>query len=185
MTGTAAVMAAAGAALLTAASAPAFAGPVPAAAACRPTLVIRDARAGDELARVALDPAAPAFATAYRHSVMKETVTDDYRVVDGRIVLVRERFAGSGYGLAQGPEGPGERLVTGPDGTRVLTLARPIDRLVIRASAAAGNRITAPEAVDLARWGDGPRELAVDACADHDPATADTPDTSRQGTTTP
>ena len=91
-------------------------------------------------------------------------MTDEYRITGGRIVLVRETFAGAGYGLAHGPNGASERLDLQPDGRAALTLERPIGRLVVRAAAAAGNRITEPQAIDLTRWGDGPREIAVQDC---------------------
>ena len=152
------------AALLLLAATLASAGTAGAGERCAPALSIRDARAGGELARVPLDAEAPRFATAYRHSVTGATVTDEYRIRDSRIVLVRETFAGAGYGLAHGPNGAAERLDLQPDGRAALTLERPIDRLVVRVGAAAENRITEPQLLDLTRWGDGPRELAVHEC---------------------
>lgn len=105
------------------------------------SLVLADHRDGRVLARVPLDPAAPALRVAFTHSVLGTPVEDRYVFRhdrdDGhgaprwRAVLVEERWEGEGYGLPIAA-GPGETLVRDGDGWR-LTLQRPVDPLVVLA----------------------------------------------------
>lgn len=114
-------VAAAGAALFAMAAAPT-------AVACELHLI--DHRSGAPLLSLPLDPAAPEVRIAFEHSVLGSTVIDRYRFTPAA-VLVEEEFDGEGYGLPAAPQ-PGERLQRGADGRQRLTLARPVDPLVIR-----------------------------------------------------
>lgn len=118
----------AAAALLAAAAAP--------VAAC--TLLLSEHRTGQVLARLPLDPQAPALSIAFTHSVLGTPVEDRYVFRHGaegwQAVLVQERWQGEGYGLPIAA-GPGETLVRDPgfgaDGWR-LTLQRVVHPLVVR-----------------------------------------------------
>ena len=103
-----------------------------AAPAC--TLVLAEHRSGLELARLPLDPTAPALRIAFNHSVLGTEVEDHYRLrrdaAGWRAHLVEERGAGEGYGLPYSA-GPGETLVRDGEGWR-LTLDRPVHPLVVR-----------------------------------------------------
>ena len=93
-------------------------------------LRLSDARSGQELQRLRLDPRKPEIRIAFEHSVLGTTVIDRYRFTPSPL-LVEEEFEGEGYGLPAMP-GPGERLER--LGTRQrLTLSRPVDPLVVRA----------------------------------------------------
>lgn len=103
-----------------------------AAPAC--TLLLAEHRSGLELARLPLDPAAPALRVTFTHSVLGSEVEDHYRfrseAAGWRAHLVEERGAGEGYGLPHAA-GPGETLVRNGDGWR-LVLDRPVHPLVVR-----------------------------------------------------
>ena len=106
------------------------AGPAAAAGASpRCELVVTAHRSGAELARIALDPAAPQIAVAFTHSVLDTPVLDRYAWRGGRWLLVEETFEGEGYGLPHAA-GPGERLVRSGVGWR-LELERVVDPLVV------------------------------------------------------
>jgi hypothetical protein len=98
------------------------------------TLVLAEHRSGLELARLPLDPAAPALHITFTHSVLGTAVEDRYRfrrdATGWRAYLVQERGAGEGYGLPH-TAGPGETLVRDSEGWR-LTLNRPVHPLVVR-----------------------------------------------------
>jgi hypothetical protein len=108
----------------------------PPAAAC--ALRLSEHRSGRELARLPLDPQSPEIRIAFEHSVLGTTVIDRYRFTPVP-VLVEEEFEGEGYGLPAAP-GPGERLERVGQRQR-LTLARPVDPLVVRALAAPRMRL--------------------------------------------
>jgi hypothetical protein len=75
-------------------------------------------------------------------------------------VLVEEEFEGEGYGLPAAP-GPGERLERVGDRQR-LSLQRPVDPLVVRASVATRMRLLRPEG-DLLLAGLGALSVALEA----------------------
>ena len=113
-----------------------------AAPAC--TLTLADHRRGPVLARLPLDPTAPALRVAFTHSVLGTPVEDHYVFRHGasgwQAVLVEERWVGEGYGLPIAA-GPGETLVRdhslGSDGWK-LTLQRPVHPLVVLVHADGG-----------------------------------------------
>ena len=110
------------------------------AAACE--LRLTEHRSGRELKRLPLDPQAPEIRIAFEHSVLGTTVIDRYRFTPAPL-LVEEEFEGEGYGLPA-TAGPGERLER--IGTRQrLTLARPVDPLVVRALAGPRMRLLLPQ----------------------------------------
>jgi hypothetical protein len=129
----------------------------PVAGACE--LHLRDARSGRELQRLPLDARAPEIRIAFEHSVLGTTVIDRYRFTP-RPVLVEEEFEGEGYGLPAAP-GPGERLERVGDRQR-LSLQRPVDPLVVRASVATRMRLLRPEG-DLLLAGLGALSVALEA----------------------
>jgi hypothetical protein len=110
------------------------------AAACE--LRLTEHRSGRELKRLPLDARAPEIRIAFEHSVLGTTVIDRYRFTPAPL-LVEEEFEGEGYGLPA-TAGPGERLER--IGTRQrLTLARPVDPLVVRALAGPRMRLLLPQ----------------------------------------
>ena len=105
-------------------------------------LRLTDHRSGRELRRLPLDPLVPEIRIAFEHSVLGTTVIDRYRFTPAPL-LVEEEFEGEGYGLPA-TAGPGERLER--IGTRQrLTLARPVDPLVVRALAGPRMRLLLPQ----------------------------------------
>ena len=110
------------------------------AAACE--LRLTEHRSGRELKRLPLDWRTPEIRIAFEHSVLGTTVIDRYRFTPAPL-LVEEEFEGEGYGLPA-TAGPGERLER--IGTRQrLTLARPVDPLVVRALAGPRMRLLLPQ----------------------------------------
>ena len=110
------------------------------AAACE--LRLTEHRSGRELIRLPLDAQDPEIRIAFEHSVLGTTVIDRYRFTPVPL-LVEEEFEGEGYGLPA-TAGPGERLER--VGTRQrLTLARPVDPLVVRALAGPRMRLLLPQ----------------------------------------
>lgn len=110
------------------------------AAACE--LRLTEHRSGRELKRLPLDARDPEIRIAFEHSVLGTTVIDRYRFTPAPL-LVEEEFEGEGYGLPA-MAGPGERLER--VGTRQrLTLARPVDPLVVRALAGPRMRLLLPQ----------------------------------------
>ena len=105
-------------------------------------LRLSEHRSGRELARLPLDPSSPEIRIAFEHSVLGTTVIDRY-LFTPRPVLVEEEFEGEGYGLPAAP-GPGERLERVGNRQR-LSLQRPVDPLVVRASVATRMRLLRPE----------------------------------------
>ena len=93
------------------------------------------------------------FAIAFEHSVLGTTVIDRYRVDGARVVLVEERFAGEGYGLPGAAHGAQRMRRDGGERRRLL-LERPVEPLVVRASAEQRTRLLVARAVvPLARLG--------------------------------
>jgi len=134
------------------------------AAATGCMLELREARADRLLERIALVGPEPRFSIAFDHSVLGTGVVDEYRVAAGRLVLEAERFEGEGYGLPY-TAGPGERLERDARGSR-LVLDRPIDRLVLRASAAQRTRLLLDGEWPLARPDAVSIELRPVGCED-------------------
>ncbi|MBK9361199.1 MAG: DUF1850 domain-containing protein [Rubrivivax sp.] len=103
------------------------------------TLVLTEHRSARALARLPLDPAAPALRVAFTHSVLGTPVEDRYIFRHGaagwRAVLVEERWQGEGYGLPIAAS-PGETLVRDGAGWR-LTRDREVQPLVVRPAGAA------------------------------------------------
>ena len=126
-------------------------------------LRLSDARSGRELQRLPLDPHDREVRIAFEHSVLGTTVIDRYRFTPTP-VLVEEEFEGEGYGLPAMP-GPGERLER--VGTRQrLTLARPVDPLIVRALIGPRTRLVRPEGdLVLARLGAPSIALEAVDCA--------------------
>ncbi len=132
-----------------------------AAPACPVELVLRARPSGDELARTGLD-AAGSFALAFRHSVTLRTVVDRYRIEDGAIVQLEQLFDAHGPGL---PDAAGPGLAFEREGDRFrVRMHRPIDRLVLRPTAASENRLLAAGSIDLWRLGAPVLELAPAPC---------------------
>ncbi len=93
------------------------------------------------------------FAIAFEHSVLGTTVIDRYRVDGARVVLVEERFAGEGYGLPEAAHGAQRMRRDGGERRRLL-LERPVEPLIVRASAEQRTRLlVAGEVVPLVRLG--------------------------------
>jgi hypothetical protein len=107
------------------------------------TLVLTEHRSMRALARLPLDPAAPALRVAFTHSVLGTPVEDRYVFRHGaagwRALLVEERWQGEGYGLPIAA-GPGETLVRDGTGWR-LTLRREVQPLVVLALPAQRMRV--------------------------------------------
>ncbi|WP_209427598.1 DUF1850 domain-containing protein [Pararhodobacter sp. SW119] len=122
------------------------------------------------LADGAVLAAAPAraFTLSYRHSVTLSRVQADYRVAaDGTIRQTAERFADLGPGMTHGGAPP-RREGAG----YVLALDRPIDRLILRASPDAANRLHLIGAeIALTRWPGTPLEILARPCAAPSPGT--------------
>jgi hypothetical protein len=97
------------------------------ASACE--LVLSEHRSQRELLRLPLDAASPAARIAFEHSVLGTTVTDHYHF-EPQAVLVREDFAGMGYGLPH-MAAAGEVLQRQGDGWQ-LSLRREVRPLVVR-----------------------------------------------------
>ena len=138
-------------------------------ATSRPACELRltDHRSGRELRRLPLDPLVPEIRIAFEHSVLGTTVIDRYRFTPTPL-LVEEEFEGEGYGLPA-TAGPGERLER--VGTRQrLTLARPVDPLVVRALAGPRMRLLLPQGeLLLASLGAPAVALEAVGCADPQP----------------
>lgn len=138
----------------------------PAASACE--LVLAAHPHGGELARLALDPAAPGLRIAFDHSVLGTPVEDHYRFRAGpegwRAHLVSERFSGEGYGLPH-VAGAGETLQRDGDGWRLLT-DRVVHPLVVRALAAQRMRVLLPgrEPLPLATLGAAAVAMRAEHC---------------------
>ena len=136
-----------------------------AAEACE--LRLTEHRSGRELKRLPLDREAPEIRIAFEHSVLGTTVIDRYRFTPAPL-LVEEEFEGEGYGLPAAA-GPGERLER--IGTRQrMTLARPVDPLVVRALAGPRMRLLLPQG-ELLLANLGAPAVALDAvgCASSHP----------------
>jgi hypothetical protein len=132
-----------------------------AAPACPVELVLRALPSGAELARVGTDDAG-GFALAFRHSVTLRTVVDRYRIEDGTIVQVEQLFDTHGPGL---PDVAAPGLAFARDGDRFrVRMHRPIDRLVLRPTAASENRLLAAGAIELWRLGAPVLELGPAPC---------------------
>ena len=109
-------------------------------AACE--LRLTEHRSGRELKRLPLAARPPEIRIAFEHSVLGTTVIDRYRFTPAPL-LVEEEFEGEGYGLPA-TAGPGERLERIGARQR-LTLARPVDPLVVRALAGTRMRLLLPQ----------------------------------------
>lgn len=132
------------------------------ASACE--LLVSEHRSGRELARLPLARHAPEIRIAFEHSVLGTTVVDRYRFMPGP-VLVEEEFEGQGYGLPSAP-GPGERLERLGLSRMRLTLARPVDPLVVRAVAGPRMRLLMPQGeLLLASLGAAAVSLKAVGCA--------------------
>jgi len=124
---------------------------------------------GGELARAALDAAAPGLRVAFTHSVLGTPVEDQYRFRPGasgwRAHLVQERFEGQGYGLPYAAEA-GERLERDGAGWRLLT-DRVVDPLVVRALARQRMRVLLADGSELvlATLGAPAVAMRVEHCA--------------------
>lgn len=130
-------------------------------------LRLTEHRSGRELKRLPLDARVPEVSIAFEHSVLGTTVIDRYRFTPTPL-LVEEEFEGEGYGLPA-TAGPGERLER--VGTRQrLTLARPVDPLVVRALAGPRMRLLLPQGeLLLASLGAPAVALEAVGCADPQP----------------
>lgn len=107
-----------------------FAAPL-SAQACE--LVLTEHRSARLLTRLSVNPARPAAAVAFTHSVLGTPVRDHYvwrhDQQGWRAHLVEERFEGEGYGLPSAA-GPGERMLRDGQGWRLL-LDRVVEPLVV------------------------------------------------------
>lgn len=148
-----------------------------AASAC--TLTLADHRRGPVLARLPLDPAAPALRVAFTHSVLGTPVEDRYVFRHGaagwQAVLVEERWVGEGYGLPIAA-GPGQTLVRdrslGSDGWK-LTLQRLVHPLVVLALPSQRMRVLVDGQAPVLLGGLGPPAptsvaLQVEGCPTRD-----------------
>lgn len=120
-----------------------------AAAAAAPAceLVLSEHRTGQQLAKLALNPAHPTADVAFTHSVLGTPVLDRYvwrqSTTGWRAHLVEERFEGEGYGLPSAA-GTGESLLRDGPGWR-LQLDRVVDPLVILPLPALFMRLVLPD----------------------------------------
>jgi hypothetical protein len=109
------------------------------------------------------------FSLSYRHSVTLSEVTADYVVEDGGTIhQTTERFTDLGPGMAH------DGAVLEPGGAQfVVSLDRPIERLILRSSTAAANRLSAGEwQIDLTRWPNEPLEIIASPCTSVDTGTS-------------
>lgn len=131
------------------------------AAAC--ALELRAFPDGELLARIPLAHD-NRFALRYMHSVTLRPIESRYQVnaQTAAIVQVAELFDQHGPGMAT-DLAPGERLdtVRDADGVRfVMTMARPIERLVVRVQRLPGQTlVTQGRSLELIRFGERALEL--------------------------
>lgn len=95
------------------------------------------------------------FSLSFIHSVSGTRVVDLYQARGGRIVQTAERFMTHGAGLPSHPDEPGG-LTWEKDGDEfVLTMERPIPKLVVRTDKNYDNRLTAGRTtLNLNQWED-------------------------------
>ena len=102
------------------------------------------------------------FALSWRNSVTLTPVLEIYALDRDGIRQIEERFSAHGPGMAHTGEAWRRE-----DGMFVITLDRPIERLVLRSAPAYENRLRIAETeIDLTQWSGVPLELIPLHCKD-------------------
>jgi len=135
-----------------------------ASAACAPGLAVvalRDAEVVQVVSGV------HGFSLSSLHSVTLTPVIARYRIsASGALIQVEERYMEHGPGLSHT-----EPALRADDGTQIVTMRRPIERLILRAHPRWGNHLVIEgedsqrgETIDLTRWPDQALHLQPIGC---------------------
>lgn len=128
-------------------------------------LVIRQFPSGRALHHRPL-PETGRFSLSFVHSVSGTPVTDDYRLIDDRIVQTAESFQTHGAGLPSGIDEPGVTGWAYHADRFVIRMHRPISKLIVRTDRNYRNRLLIGDVErNLNDWPDQALELAAEPCA--------------------